>query len=99
MSTLSVWPGRGRLGFFPFAAEDDSFALVPDVDKDEITFDADDAALHNLVDADLFATPVDVFRRDALEGRVEFVFPFCFAEVETSNQVAIDHNRILKSWS
>ena len=48
---LDLRAGLGqRLVFLPFVAEDDAFALVADVDQDEVALDAEHAALDDLVD-------------------------------------------------
>ena len=43
-------PGSGGVFvLFPFVAEDDAFALVADVDQDDVAVDAQDAAVDDLV--------------------------------------------------
>ena len=41
---------RELFAFFPFVAGDDAFALVADVDEDEVVVDAEDAAFDDLID-------------------------------------------------
>ena len=53
-STRIVSPISGdRVAFFPLVAGDDAFALVADVDQDEVVVDAKDFAFDDLIDVDV----------------------------------------------
>ena len=78
--------GLGQLlALFPLAAEDDSFALVPDIDQDNVAFDAQDAALDDFVELHFLSCPGDFLGRHALQGGIELDLPFLVAKVQSSN--------------
>ena len=82
--------GQG-FAFFPFAAEDDAFALIAHIDQHDVAFHTENAALNDLVQVHFLRRPVDLLRGFAFGGRLELDLPFFFREIQRSNEVAIDH--------
>ena len=82
-----------RLALFPLAAEDDAFALVADVDQDEVAFDADHAPYHDLIHAMSLPPLARSLGRGALHRGGQFLLPLLLAEIEVTNQVTVDHVR------
>ena len=73
ISTLMLGAGLGRrLVLLPLVAEDDAFALVTHVDQHEVAFDAEHAALDDLVQLHFLGRPGDLLGRDALQRGVQF---------------------------
>ena len=77
-------PGSA-FALFPLVAGDDAFALVADVDQDEVVVDAEHFAFDDLIDGDLLTAPVDVLGRGAFHCLREFRLPLVFAKIQTSN--------------
>ena len=87
-----ICPGLGSgFAFFPFAAEDDAFALVADVDQHEVAFGAKHAALDDLIDGHFLGAPPDFLGGGILHRQGELLLPFLFAEVQRTYEVAIYH--------
>ena len=59
------------VAFLPFVARDDAFALVADVDQDEIVVDAEHFAFDDLIRADILAAePIHVLGQRIANGDV-----------------------------
>ena len=68
--------------FFPFVAGNDAFALVADVDEDELVVDAEDFAFDDLIGADVAALePAHVVGQGIADGDV----PVFVRNVELTN--------------
>jgi hypothetical protein len=64
--------------FLPLAAENDSFAFISHIDEHHVAFDAQDLALHDLIEVHLLSSPVEVLGLVALHGVVKLVLPIFF---------------------
>ena len=71
-----------RFAFFPFVAWDDAFALVADVDEDEVVVDAKDFAFDDLVWSDISALePIGIVWEGIADGDI----PIFVGNVELTN--------------
>ena len=70
----------GRVALFPFVAGDDAFALVADVDEDEVVVDAKDFAFDDLIGVDVAAARASPCPRAAQSPMATFQ-----SSSETSN--------------
>ena len=80
-----------QFALFPFVAEDDAFALVADIDQHDVAFDAKHPSGDDLVQLHFLGCPSDFVGRGAVERRGQFMLPFFFSKIESSNQVTVDH--------
>ncbi len=73
---------RSCVAFFPLVAGDDAFALVADVDQDEVVVDPEHAALDDLIGTNLPALePTHVLRQGIADGDI----PVLVGNVELTN--------------
>ncbi len=71
-----------RFAFFPFVARDDAFALVADVDQDEVVVDAKDFAFDDLIWSDISALePIGIVWEGIADGDI----PIFVGNVELTN--------------
>ena len=82
---------RRLIAFFPFAAGNDAFTFVADVDQDEFVVDAQDFAVDDLVDGQLSSTPIDFFGCRAAHRLGQLFLPLVLFEIQSANQVTVDH--------
>ena len=63
-------PGSGGgFPFFPFVERDDAFALVADVDQDDVAVDAEDASFDDLIELHFLGGPGNFLGSEALQQR------------------------------
>ena len=76
---------------FPLVAGDRAFAFVADVDQHGLFVDAENFAIDDLIDGEVFTSPVDLIGCGAAERGRQFLFPFLLIEVQPTNQITINH--------